>query len=174
MATEPHQAGQEASASFCNWHPDTETRLHCSQCGRSICTLCLVQVPVGIRCRECGRPEKLPTYDVQPMYLLRAVGAAVAIALVGGVIWGVVGKALNVIPFVSFLIGFGVGYGASELISMSANRKRGAPLTWIAAGAVGVAGIIHLFFLGPLSATGVILNLVIVGLAMFIAWSRLR
>ena len=54
MATEPRQAGQEANASYCNWHPETETRLFCSQCGRSICTLCMVQVPVGIRCRECG------------------------------------------------------------------------------------------------------------------------
>ena len=174
MATGPQEAGHEASASYCNWHPDTETRLHCSQCGKSICTLCLVQVPVGIRCRECGRPERLPTYDVQPAYLLRALGTAVAIALVGGVIWGVVDANLRFIPFVSFLIGFGVGYGASELITMSVNRKRGAPLTWIAAGSVGVAGIIHLFFLGPIGATGLLLNLVIIGLAMFIAGARLR
>ena len=174
MATEPHQAGQEAGASFCNWHPDTETRLHCSQCGKSICTLCLVQVPVGIRCRECGRPERLPTYDVQPTYLIRALGTAVVIALVGGVIWGVVDVNLGVFPFVSWLIGMGVGYGASELIGLSVNRKRGAPLTWIAAGAVGVAGIIHLFFLGPFSSLSLLLDLIIVGIAMFIAWSRLR
>ena len=174
MATGPKEAGHEAGAGYCNWHPDTETRLHCSQCGKSICTLCLVQVPVGIRCRECGRPERLPTYDVQPLYLLRALGTAIAIALVGGVIWGVVDANLRFIPFVSFLIGFGVGYGAAELITMSVNRKRGSPLTWMAAGSVGVAGIIHLFFLGPIGATGLLLNLVIIGLAMFIAGARLR
>lgn len=171
MATEPQQrAGQEAGASYCNWHPDTETRLFCSQCGKSICTLCMVQVPVGIRCRECGRPEKLPTYDVQPAYMLRAVGAAIAIALIGGVLWGVVEVALRGIPFLSWLIAFGVGYGASELIGLSVNRKRGVPLTWIAAACVGGAGIIHLFFLGPIS----FFSLVIIGLAMFIAWSRMR
>lgn len=171
MATEPHQAGQEASASFCNWHPETETRLHCSSCGKSICTLCLVQVPVGIRCRECGRPEKLPTYDVQPAYMARAIGAAIAIALVGGIIWGVAEAQLRVIPFVSWLIAIGVGYGASELISLSVNRKRGAPLTWIAAGAVAVAGIIHLPLLGPFN---LLVQLVMIALAMFIAWSRMR
>ena len=174
MATEPQQAGQEAGASYCNWHPDTETRLFCSQCGKSICTLCLVQVPVGIRCRECGRPERLPTYDVQPTYLLRALGAAVAIALVGGVLWGVVDAALRGLPFVSWLIAIGVGYGAAELIGLSVNRKRGAPLTWIAAGSVGVAGIIHLFLLGPLGSFSLLINLVIIGLAMFIAGSRMR
>ncbi len=175
MATEPQQAGQEADASFCNWHPETETRLHCSQCGRSICTLCLIQVPVGIRCRECGRAERLPTYDVQPAYMLRALGVAVVIALVGGVIWGVVEIELGGIPFVSWLISIGIGYGAAELISLSVNRKRGAPLTWIAAGAVGVAGIIHLLFsLGSLSGFGLLVNLVTIGVAMFIAGSRLR
>jgi hypothetical protein len=114
--------------------------------------------------------EKLPTYDVQPAYLLRAVGAAIAIALVGGVLWGVVEVALRGIPFLSWLIAFGVGYGAAELIGLSVNRKRGAPLTWIAAGCVGGAGIIHLFFLAPVS----LINLVIIALAMFIAWSRMR
>ena len=175
MATESQQAGQDASASFCNWHPETETRLHCSQCGRSICTVCLVQAPVGIRCRECGRAERLPTYDVQPTYMLRALGVAVAVALVGGVIWGVVELELGWIPFVSWLIAIGVGYGASELISLSVNRKRGAPLTWIAAGAVGGAGIIHLlFFLGSLGGFGLLVNLVTIGVAMFIAGSKLR
>jgi hypothetical protein len=114
--------------------------------------------------------EKLPTYDVQPAYLLRAVGAAIAIALVGGVLWGVVEVALRGIPFLSWLIAFGVGYGAAELIGLSVNRKRGTPLTWIAAGCVGGAGIIHLFFLAPVS----LINLVIIALAMFIAWSRMR
>ena len=84
MATDPRQAGQEATASYCNWHPETETRLSCSHCGKSICTVCLVQAPVGIRCRECGRPERLPTYDVQPSYYARAIGVGIAVAIVGG------------------------------------------------------------------------------------------
>ena len=116
----------------------------------------------------------MPTYDVQPTYMLRGLGTALVIALIGGVIWGVVDANLRVIPFVSWLIGMGVGYGASELIGMSVNRKRGAPLTWMAAGSVGVAGIIHLFFLGPLGSFSLLVNLIIIGIAMFIAWSRLR
>ena len=171
MAADPQHAGQEASSSFCIWHPETETRLHCSQCGKSICTLCIVQVPVGIRCRECGRAEKLPTYDVQPAYMLRALGAAVAIALVGGIIWGVVEAQLRGIPFLPWLIAIGVGYGAGELIGLSVNRKRGAPLTWIAAGSVGVAGIIHLLLLGPFALLSQVL---MIAVAMFIAWSRMR
>ena len=170
MATEPREAGQDANATYCNWHPDTETRLHCSACGRSICTLCLVQVPVGIRCRECGRPEKLPTYDVQPTYLLRAVGVAFAIALIGGVLWGVVYRELFGIPFMSVLLAAGMGYGTAELIGLSVNRKRGNTLAWVAGSAVGVAGLIHLVFFGPFTLFG----LIAVAMGIFIAVVRIR
>ena len=170
MVTEPRQAGQEANAAYCNWHPETETRLYCSQCGKSICTLCLVQVPVGIRCRECGRPEKLPTYDVQPTYLLRAVGVGVAVALIGGVLWGFVYNALFGIPFVSVLLASGMGYGTSELIGLSVNKKRGTSLAWIAGSAVGVAGLIQLVFFGPFTLFG----LMAVALGVFVAAVRIR
>ena len=170
MATEPRQAGQEANATFCNWHPETETRLHCSHCGKGICTLCLVQVPVGIRCRECGRPERIPTYDVQPTYLLRAVGVGIAIALFGGILWGVVYNALFGIPFVSVLLAAGVGFGASELIGLSVNKKRGNSLAWVAGSAVGVAGLIQLVFFGPFTLFG----LLAVALGVFVAVVRMR
>ena len=36
----------------CYRHPDRETRLACSECGRPICTDCMHHAPVGIRCPE--------------------------------------------------------------------------------------------------------------------------
>ena len=176
MATEPHQAGQEASASFCNWHPETETRLHCSSCGRSICTLCLVQVPVGIRCRECGRPEKLPTYDVQPAYMLRAIGVAVAVAIVGGVLWLWLNRIFGGVPLISSIFGLAVAYAIGELISRSVNRKRGVLLSWIAGGAMVVAYLISggLFYLFSGSFISVIFSLIFLGIAVYTAVSRLR
>ena len=170
MATGPRRAGEEATATFCHWHPETETRLYCSQCGKSICTLCLVQVPVGIRCRECGRPEKLPTYDVQPTYLLRAIGVGVAIALIGGVLWGFINNALFGIPFVSLLLAGAMGYGTAELVSLSVNKKRGNSLAWVAGSAVGIAGLIQLVFFGPFTLFG----LLAVALGIFVAVVRIR
>ena len=176
MATEPRSAGQEANASYCNWHPDTETRLFCSQCGKSICTLCMVQVPVGIRCRECGRTERLPTYDVQPTFLLRAVGVAVVVALVGGLLWMYMNSMFGGVPLVSSIFGLAVAYAIGEMISRSVNRKRGVTLAWIAGSAMVVAYLISGGFLYLLSGSfiTVIFSLFFLAIAVYTASSRLR
>ena len=42
----------------CYRHPDRETGLSCSDCGRPICTECMTMAPVGIRCPDhSGRPQ---------------------------------------------------------------------------------------------------------------------
>lgn len=41
----------------CYRHPGRETLVSCSSCERPICTSCMVQAAVGVRCPECaGRP----------------------------------------------------------------------------------------------------------------------
>ena len=43
---------------YCYRHPDRETGLSCSECGRSICYECMTPAPVGIRCPEhSGKPQ---------------------------------------------------------------------------------------------------------------------
>jgi membrane associated rhomboid family serine protease len=37
----------------CYRHPDVETGVHCTRCGRPICTNCMVPAPVGHHCPEC-------------------------------------------------------------------------------------------------------------------------
>jgi membrane associated rhomboid family serine protease len=37
---------------YCYRHPDRETRVTCSECGRPICPDCMVFAPVGIRCPD--------------------------------------------------------------------------------------------------------------------------
>jgi membrane associated rhomboid family serine protease len=42
----------------CYRHPDRETYLSCSECGRPICTECMTPAPVGQRCPEhSGKPQ---------------------------------------------------------------------------------------------------------------------
>lgn len=42
----------------CYRHPDRETGLSCSECGRPICTECMTMAPVGIRCPDhSGQPQ---------------------------------------------------------------------------------------------------------------------
>jgi membrane associated rhomboid family serine protease len=42
-------------AETCYRHPDRETRVSCSSCGRPICPECMTPTPVGMRCPECSR-----------------------------------------------------------------------------------------------------------------------
>ena len=42
----------EAPAPRCYRHPDRETYVSCSECGRPICEECMTFAPVGIRCPE--------------------------------------------------------------------------------------------------------------------------
>jgi membrane associated rhomboid family serine protease len=42
----------------CYRHPDRETLLSCSNCERPICTSCMTQAAVGVRCPECARGDR--------------------------------------------------------------------------------------------------------------------
>ena len=47
----------EAERLTCYRHPDRETGVSCSDCGRGLCPDCMVFAPVGIKCAEhAGRP----------------------------------------------------------------------------------------------------------------------
>ena len=39
----------------CYRHPNRETAVSCSNCGRPICPDCMTTSPVGMRCPECAR-----------------------------------------------------------------------------------------------------------------------
>src|ERR687887_1127515 len=41
-----------ADVQTCYRHPNRETGLSCSECGRPICTECMTVAPVGLRCPE--------------------------------------------------------------------------------------------------------------------------
>ena len=115
----------------CARHPDIETNLRCSKCGKPICPKCMVQTPVGARCRECGRRQKIPTYSVSIRHYLIATATALGMALVCGLIWGVVGGLVSFFYF-NLLLGAGIGYATGEAVGLAVNRKRGAGLATIA------------------------------------------
>jgi membrane associated rhomboid family serine protease len=37
----------------CYRHPNVQTRVHCTRCGRPICPDCMIPAPVGFQCPEC-------------------------------------------------------------------------------------------------------------------------
>lgn len=104
----------------------------------------MVQASVGIRCPECGKAAKMPTFDVQPTYYAKAAGVGVAVAIGGGVLWVIFNAIFGGFGILSSIPALGVGYAAGELISRSVNAKRSKGLAYIAAGAVIGAYIISL------------------------------
>ena len=135
---------EEHQTAHCDWHPSVETGLSCGQCGRNICPQCMVQAPVGIRCPECGKVAKMPTFDVQPTCYAKAVGVGIGVAIGGGILWIIFNVVFGGFGILTSVPALGVGYAAGELISKSVNAKRSKGLAYIAAGAVVGAFIISL------------------------------
>ncbi|MBI4337423.1 MAG: hypothetical protein HY683_06310 [Chloroflexi bacterium] len=161
----------------CTYHPDTETVLRCSKCETPICPRCLVQTPVGARCRDCARLSRLPTYAVRPVVLLRGLVAGLATGLALGLALAVIVR-LGMVPlFLAVWVApgyfLGAGYLVGEAVSLATNRKRGGLLQ-----AIAVLGYIVAFLglqlLTPLVSWGSLFTVAafIVGLA--IAIGRLR
>ena len=164
---------EDRGPTYCAKHSETPTNLRCSRCDKLVCPECMVQAPVGIRCREHGQPTKLPAYDVSTGFIARGVAAGVGIGILGGLILGLAGAFTNLffIPYVFTLAMVGLGYLVGEGISRATNRKRGQPL--IVAAVVGVV----LAFVVVVAFTGLQLNpfdLIALGIALFLAIQRVR
>jgi hypothetical protein len=140
---------------YCYQHPDSETALTCGNCGRPICTRCVVQHPVGIRCPECARPTRIPTLDVTTSYYSRAIAAAVGISVAGIIGLFLLAVLLTQTPL-GYIIGdyliwgalAGIGYLMGRGVSLAVNRKRSLGLQWIAGAATGATFVIATKLIG--------------------------
>ena len=78
-------AAETADVKYCYRHPDRETGLSCSECGRPICADCMTVAPVGLRCPDhSGRPQgvqKVTTAARRATF--EGTGAIVTKALIG-------------------------------------------------------------------------------------------
>src|SRR5262245_59507027 len=63
---------------YCYRHPDRETGLSCSDCGRPICPDCATFGPVGIRCPDHAGVRQTATTRLKPKPVRRAPGIALA------------------------------------------------------------------------------------------------
>ena len=155
----------------CKRHPGIETGLSCGKCGDPICPKCMVQTPVGGRCPACAKLTRVPTYQVSPKYYLRAVGAGLGLAIVGGVIWGFLQMVIFSF-FFNFLIAAAVGYGVGEGISLAVNRKCGKGLVIIGGLTVVLAYLIGAFTFWGWHFSPFDIIAVIIGI--FVSVARLR
>jgi membrane associated rhomboid family serine protease len=82
----------------CYRHPNRETGVSCSNCGRPICPECMTSTPVGMRCPECAR-QKTKVRTGPAAFSPTAGKMPATIALI----------AINVVVFVIELVGGGTG-----------------------------------------------------------------
>lgn len=71
----------------CYRHPNRETGVSCSSCGRAICPDCMTPTPVGMRCPDCAKQKT----EVRTINTVRSTETNVTIALI----------VINVILFVA-------------------------------------------------------------------------
>ncbi len=136
----------------CATHPDVETELRCGRCGIPICPRCLVQTPVGARCRSCARLRRLPMYDISVGVALRAVAAALALGAALGVVWGLLlpaGPGFGLFgALFGLLLGSPLGYFFADVLDRVTNRKRGPLVQSIAVAGLGTAWVAHAVLAG--------------------------
>jgi membrane associated rhomboid family serine protease len=138
----------------CYRHPNRETRVSCSKCGRPICPDCMTPTPVGMRCPECARERTKVTrgavgpskYDTPATFVLIALNFAVFLAEVATGQGGFENIVTRLIPEFG-LFGPSVAEGEWYRLFTSA---------FIHAGFLHIAGnMLLLFFLGRILEPGI-------------------
>ncbi len=118
----------------CPRHPKEVTALRCASCGVPICPKCLVQTPVGMKCRDCGTQRGSAVF--------RASLGNIACALAIGLLFGAVaGWGLAFLGLYALFLAVAYGTFAGEMILRASNRKRGMRIELIASASLVVGAI---------------------------------
>lgn len=165
--TAPAAASAE-QVEYCYRHPDTETALHCTSCGRPICYRCSTPAAVGQLCPECLRGRRAPNYQVSAANIVVGGVVGLVVSTLATALLGMIGG------FFIFLIIFFAGPAVAELIVRSVDRvtrnKRGRPMQITVAVSMILGGLISFFFITS--------NLLAIGLFLLVgvstAVARLR
>src|SRR5918997_996468 len=121
----------------CYRHPDRETRVSCATCGRPICTECMVQTEVGIKCPDDAQlPRGARAGVMKRDQIAKSFLAGVAVALLGAL---VVYYVLPPIGFGRLILSALAGWGGGVFVHRAGGRN-GGPLVMVISGvAVAVA-----------------------------------
>ena len=154
----------------CPRNPGVQTALRCSRCEEPICPKCMIQTPVGARCRPCARIAKSPVYTLTSGGYVRAGLAALIGGIVMGLIWIFVLFPFTV-GFFSIFIGAGLGYAFTRAMDFATGRKRGPVVVGFAIAGIVLAWGIQFLVVDP---RVVLYGLVAVGVGIYFAYQQLR
>jgi hypothetical protein len=151
----------------CVNHPRRETRVACAACGEPICTDCMRETPVGMKCPSCARVSLHARALGKPKHyvMAAAAGLAAAVALGGLVTLAHIGF-FGIIP--AILIGLAVG----KAVAWGAHGHRHGGFMAIAAATTVLGLAVGELLAAPRHGTAVLaaslLGLVFAGIAA--AW----
>lgn len=151
---------------YCYRHPETETGLHCVQCGRPICVRCSSPAAVGQLCPECRRGRRAPNYQISAPSLAKGGAAAFLVS-------ALVSAFIGFVPFFFLLfLGPALGEMIMRVVDSATRFKRGRPMQIVVAVAI-IAGAAAAVLLSPFGRAGLSLLIFLV-LAVATAVTRLR
>lgn len=170
---------QESVTTYCETHPDVESELRCGRCERVICPRCLVHTPGGVRCRDCAQLRRPVMYELSTEHYIRGALAGILVGTAIGLVGGLLLPPTSRIAFFGLLLAVFAGMGAGSLMAEAITRatrgKRGLAVQWMAMNGLLIAGLVRLVISGELDAvTRDLFGLFTVGIAMVVAWGRLR
>jgi hypothetical protein len=140
----------------CFYHPDVETGVTCTTCGKPICPKEWIDTPVGYKCPEHGKPKRSQYIYIKPKQF---VGGA-AVGLVAGVLGGWL---LGMFGWTFFIISWLWGAAVGEAVRRGSGGHRGPIMAAVAAVCVIVGSLLG--GLGLLS-----MGLAVVGVVMTLGW----
>src|SRR5437764_3935775 len=129
-----------AAAMRCYRHPDRETYISCSECGRPICTECMTPAPVGQRCPEhSGKPQGVARMSSG----IRGLSTTGGVGLVTRILIGV-----NVLVYLAELAqGAGINANSGSIFAggalVASAREFGGQILPAGLGVGHVIGVAH-------------------------------
>jgi hypothetical protein len=170
-------AAVDEEAPRCVNHPRVETWVSCSSCGRPICPDCMVQAPVGLKCRDCARMPRGARVRVRPQRLVAATATAIGLGLAGGVL--LASLAGGSIGFVGFIVAFFIAMGIGEGVLRASGRARGGLTGYLAGGGALLAYVSPLLLVRWLyderySSQSAVLQVAFGLFAAYIAWRQVQ
>ncbi|MGD9580750.1 MAG: B-box zinc finger protein [Vampirovibrionia bacterium] len=101
---------------YCYRHPTKETRLTCTECGKYICTKCMIQAPVGQKCPDCVANKTTHLEKITTKQYILAIFVAITISTILGFLWD---------PFSNGIIGLILAYLYGVIVCKSIQKTIG-------------------------------------------------
>ena len=130
---------EEREKTYCYRHPNKETRITCTECGKYICTSCIIQAPVGQKCPDCVNSHVTHLEKISPQQYFIAGIVGIIVSSILSYIWF---KFAIRMFLIDLLLAYVVGYATTKAIGKAIGSKIGFRIQALA-GATVLLGMLY-------------------------------